>query len=147
MPLAGGEPTLLVQTPSLEAMGVVSPDGRWLAYLSEDGGRPELYVQPFMRSGTRTQLSANGANQPAWSPDSKELFFVAAGKKLMSISIAPGEELSAGTPRQILEGRFDFGYDVGADGRFIVAQRDPNAPPVPINVVLNWFDELKAKVP
>lgn len=65
----------------------------------------------------------------------------------MVVPIVPGVELSAGRPSLLFEGRFDYGYDIARDGRFIVAQRDPQAPAVPVHVVMNWFDELNEKAP
>jgi len=147
LPLDGGEPRSVVQTPSDDTDGRLSPDGRWLAYVSDESGRREVYVQPFPQGGQRVQISIEGGNTPVWSRDGRELFFLQGTTKLMTVPISAGKELSPARPAQLFEARFDFGYDVAPDGRFIVAQRDPQAPPVPVHIVLNWFDELKAKAP
>jgi Tol biopolymer transport system component len=147
LPLDGGEPRSVVQTPSDDSDGRLSPDGRSLAFVSDESGRREVYVQPFPQGGQRVQISIEGGYMPIWSRDGRELFFLEGKTKLMSVPIAPGKELSPGRPALLFEGRFDFGYDVTPDGRFIVAQRDPQAPPVPVHIVLNWHEELLAKVP
>jgi Tol biopolymer transport system component len=147
LPLDGGEARVLVQTPFADMNGRVSPDGRWLAYSSDDAGRVEVYVQPFPQSGERVQVSIDGGDWPAWSRDGKELFFLEGNTKLMGVPITGGQDAKPGAPHLLFENRFQFGYDVAPDGRFLVAQRDPQAPPVPVHVVLNWFDELNAKAP
>jgi serine/threonine-protein kinase len=147
LPLDGGEPRAVVQTGVDEGQGRLSPDGRWLAYSSNESGRYEIYLQAFPVSGQRIQISIEGGHSPVWSRDGRELVFLQGTTKMMAVQILPGKELTPSRPSLLFEARFDFGYDVAPDGRFIVAQRDPQAPPVPVHIVLNWFDELRAKAP
>ena len=72
----------------------VSPDGRFLAYISAESGRFEVYLQPFGRSGEKVRVSTNGGGAPKWRADGKELFYVAPNRKLMSVRILPGSEAS-----------------------------------------------------
>jgi eukaryotic-like serine/threonine-protein kinase len=135
--------------------GEISPDGQWLAYQSDESGSFEVYIRPFpeVESG-RWQVSIGGGIQPAWSPDARELFYLAPGR-LMSVPIRGGVTPSVGTPRVILpaltfspynrSGRI---YDVSPDGqRFLILDLDPGAPLYGLShleVVVNWTQELKA---
>ena len=148
----------LVETRLDERGGVVSPDGRWLAYESNSSGRYEIYVRKFPAVGDGLwQISTAGGVQPLWAPRGRELFYVAPGGALMAVSVeALGASWSAGAPARLLEGRYFTGagnvirhYDVTADGqRFLMIKEDPaNAASAQIVVVTNWFEELKRLVP
>jgi len=140
--------------PASKAGGQFSPDGRLVAYLSDESGRDEIYVKPFGRPGDAVQVSAGGGNAPRWSPDGKEIFF-RQGDVFMAATVGTaGGALAVGDPRKLFEARaaigrstFQPGYSVAADGRFLVHLLDPKAIPTQIDVVLDWFDELRAKVP
>ncbi len=150
----------LVETRFDERGGVVSPDGRWLAYESNRSGAYEVYVQPFPDVDRGLwQVSTGGGTQPLWARNGRELFYVAPDGALMGVPVeARGSVWSTGPPLRLVEGRYFSGgegttvrqYDVSADGqRFLmmkVEARDTNAAPS-INVVQNWFEELKARVP
>jgi hypothetical protein len=142
----------------------ISPDGHWLAYVSNVSGQPEVYIRPYPGPGSPTPVSLNGGQSPAWLPAGGELFFVACETdsrcQLKAAQFAPASPPRIGRPRQLFEfagGDLPFGfgqvrcYDVAPDGqRFYTVQwRTP--PPAPvvthINLILNWFEELKAKVP
>jgi serine/threonine-protein kinase len=131
--------------------GQVSPDGRWLAFESVVSGRFEVYAQPFPGPGPRTSISIDGGVDPRWSRDGKELFYT-QDDRLMAVSIGSGATLSVGTPRELYSGRFRpspnslTAWDVTADGRrFIrVQQVLPDRPLTRIDVVLNWFTELRS---
>lgn len=142
----------------------ISPDGRWLAYVSSVSGQPEVYIRPYPGPGSPTPVSLSGGQSPAWRPAGGELFFVAceAGSRcqLRAAQFAPGSPPRIARPRRLFEFAggdlpFAFGqvrcYDVAPDGqRFYTVQwRTP--PPAPVvthvNLVLNWFEELKARVP
>jgi serine/threonine-protein kinase len=155
----------LTQTPATEQGPELSLDGHWLAYGSDVSGRFEVYVQPYPGPGPRVQVSIDGGQSPAWHPNGHELFYTTlldpAGKRrMMAIEFEAGTPPRIGTPRPL----FDYdprdlslaawpvrGFDVAPDGqRFYVVQTRTSPPPpvvTHINVVLNWFDELKAKVP
>jgi Tol biopolymer transport system component len=157
LPLAGDrKPLRLTQTPFTKFAPRVSPDSRWVAYLSTESGSPELYIESFPQPGTRQQVSTNGAFMPRWSRDGKELFYVAPDTTLMAVSIKrDGPELEAAAPTRLfkvpiiaatLSVRRD--YDVAADGRFLINVTSPTdsvAPfgAAPITVVLNWSTAFK----
>jgi dipeptidyl aminopeptidase/acylaminoacyl peptidase len=159
LPLEGEqEPWAFLDTEFEETGAMFSPNGRWLAYMSNETGRDEVYVQPFSVSGPRgtKQISVGGGTEPLWGPDGRELFY-RNGDKMMAVAIeAESEpELSVGTPRLLFEGRFLPGpnwarrnYDISPDGqRFLMIQREQDLVPTEIIVVLNWFEELKRLVP
>ena len=137
----------LVQTPALESNGQISPDGRWLAYLSDRPGRFELYIQRFPDPGPATQVSVGGAQEPRWSRDSRELFYVPpSGDRLMVVTIAPSARLTVGQPRVVYEGAYkgsttgNTPYDISRDGtRFLRSQpTQPGGPVTRLEVLLNW---------
>lgn len=132
----------------------LSPDGRWLAYTSNESGRMEVYVQPFPGPGGKRLISTEGGTEPVWSRNGRELFYL-SGDKFMAVDIATQPTLSAGSPRLLFEGRYvtsltgSSGYDISPDGqRFLRVQAiEPDLPATQINVVFNWFEELKQRVP
>ena len=147
LPLTGDrKPRPIVKTRFAEGDGEVSPDGRWLAYVSDESGRPEVYVQGFPDGGDRLQVSIDGGDVPRWSADSGELFY-RSGNQMMRVTVGSGAPLSVSRPAMLFRAEFGPGYSVARDGRFLVAQRDPQAAPVRVNVILNWFDQLRARVP
>ncbi len=132
-----------------------SPDGHWLAYVSNESGRKEIYVQPYPGPGGKWQISTEGGSEPMWNPKGKELFY-RSGDKMMAVDISTQPGFVAGKPRQLFEGDYvpdpyaRANYDVSPDGqRFLMlkpSEQTGNAP-TQINVVLNWFEELKRRVP
>lgn len=127
-----------------EDEAAVSPDGRWLAYASDESGRYEIYVQSFPKSGRKRQISTEGGNFPRWSRNGRELFF-RNGAKLMAVSIETQPELTTGQPRFLFEGPYLEGYDLAPDGQRFLMVEAPEKPLPQINVVLNWFEELKRR--
>jgi serine/threonine-protein kinase len=132
-----------------------SPDGRWLAYVSDESGRNEVYVQPYPGPGGKWQISTEGGKEPVWNPNGRELFY-RNGDKMMTVDIATQPGFAAGKPRVLFEGPYDpppvpvANYDVSPDGqRFLMLKSTEQAQSAPtqINVVLNWFEELKRRVP
>ena len=132
-----------------------SPDGRWLAYVSNESGRNEIYVQPYPGPGGKWQISTEGGAEPVWNRNGRELFY-RTGDKMMAVEITTQPGFSAGKPRMLFEGRYrptpatSPNYDVSPDGqRFLMLKPAEQEQPAPtqINVVLNWFEELKQKVP
>jgi Tol biopolymer transport system component len=149
------EPEILLGTPYRELHATISPDGRWFAYTSDESGRPEVYVQSFPELGGKLQVSAEGGGEPVWSRDGKELFY-RSGDKMMAARIATEPELAAERPVVLFEGAYELSgggvtsnYDVAPDGRFVMIRGEQDARPTEqrINVVLNWFEELTARVP
>lgn len=149
----------LVQTPFFERNGEVSPDGRWLAYESNESGQFEVFVRPFPDTNKgRWQVSTGGGTQPLWARNGQELFYLAADGGLMRVPVTRVSEWAAGAPARVLQGRYyrglgnvPRGYDVSLDGkRFLMikpAGLDQSAPPASIVVVQNWLEELKRLVP
>jgi len=149
------QPEMLLQTPFDEHTGMLSPEDRWLAYVSNESGREEIYLTPFPGPGGKRQISTEGGTEPLWSRDGRELFY-RSGEKTMAVAISTEPELTAGKPTLLFEGLYETGmglgpnpgsnYDVAPDGRFVVI-RDQGSGLAQINVVLNWFEELKRLVP
>jgi eukaryotic-like serine/threonine-protein kinase len=155
----------LIQTPDNEGWPEFSPDGHWLLYASDRTGRNEVYVRAYPGSGASEPVSLEGGSNPAWHPNGREIFFVGRagpdGKnRMMAATFTPGSPPKIGRPESLflfdpLDLPINCGwvrcYDVAADGqRFYATQRVPTppAPPVThINLIENWFEELKAKVP
>jgi eukaryotic-like serine/threonine-protein kinase len=127
----------------------LSPDGRWLAYISNDSGRSEVYVEPFQRKGARLRVSASGGGQPKWRGDGKELFYLSLDGSLMAAAVrdaAAGLELSlptllipASTSRAIVQGPDYSDYAVSADGqRFLFKAPSGRNERQRIHVLLDW---------
>jgi eukaryotic-like serine/threonine-protein kinase len=144
------------ETTFKEGAAQFSPDGRWLAYVSNESGRNEIYVQPYPGPGGKWQISTEGGTEPLWNPNGRELFY-RSGDMMMAAAITTQPRFSAGKPKVLFAGQFEpspspvpnANYDVSPDGqRFLMVKpggRDQA--PTQINVVPNWFDELKRKVP
>jgi serine/threonine-protein kinase len=159
LPLDGGrEPHPLLHTEYKEVLPDFSPDGQWLAYVSNESGRWEVNVRPYPGPGAVIQVSTDGGWEPLWSPDGREVYYrVRGGDQMMAVSFFSDEPSSrVGKPRLLFEGTyfatpFPWGrmYDISPDGkRFLMIQEsEPPPPPTQYNIVLNWFDELKRLVP
>ena len=147
LPLTGDrKPRAIVKTRFSETDARISADGRRLAYVADDSGRSEVYLQSFPDGGDRTQVSIGGATQVRWSADGRELFF-RSGDQMMRVSVGAGTPVSVSRPVELFRAQFLPGYSVARDGRFLVAQRDPGAPQARVNVILNWSAQLRARVP
>jgi serine/threonine protein kinase/Tol biopolymer transport system component len=151
-PGSADPPRLFINSAVNEDGARFSPNGRWVAYASEESGRFEVYVQPFAGSGGKWQISRDGGSQPVWTRNGKELFFYGNGK-MMSVDVNTDGEFSAGNPNTLFEANFDFrgsyvpAYDVTPDGKKFIAVRSSNSNPVPasIQVILNWFAEINQR--
>jgi serine/threonine-protein kinase len=144
-----------LRMPFLESAPRFSPDGRWLAYISDESGRREVYMQPYPGPGGKWQISTEGGTEPVWNPNGRELFYH-IGDKMMAVDIATQPGFAAGKPRMLFEGPYEPtpvtfpNYDVSPDGqRFLMLKpsEQEQTAPTQINVVLNWFEELKRRVP
>jgi serine/threonine-protein kinase len=151
--------TPLIQTPFDERNAVISPDGKWIAFQSNESGTEEVYVRPFpdVESG-RWQVSTTGGFHPAWAPNGRELFYVAADGRLMAVDVRSQGGFAAGVPRTLVDGGFYFNlvpqgrsYDISPDGTRFLLIEAPNtgtqADTAGLTVVLNWAEELKRLVP
>ena len=149
---------LILHGPYSEANAAVSPDGRWLAYQSNESGRDEVYVRPFpdVNSG-RWQVSVNGGTRPRWARSGRELFYFLAPGTLMAAPIQGGPTFAAGAPQQLFKGPYlspQTGppYDVSPDGKRFLMIKDARAPgdaspPPQLVVVQSWTTELTRLVP
>jgi len=138
----------LAVTPFNELSANVSPDNRYAAFSSDESGRSEVYAVPFTGSGDRVTVSTEGGSGPAWSHDGKELFY-RSGDYLMSVEILSMAPLRLGARKKVIdvsafEPAYFHDFDVSADGRrFLFIQSEPDARPTRIDVILNWFPELR----
>ena len=136
----------------------ISPDGRYLAYESDESGRTQVHVRPFPQvNGGRWQISTRGGTRPAWSRNGRELFYIDESMTLMRVPVqTSGPSLRSGTPAKVVDMNYaepnpSRHYDVSPDGqRFLMLKAsaaDPNATPASMVAVLSWSEELKARVP
>ncbi len=151
LPLEGDRrPARLIGTPAGEWGAEFSPDGRWLAYQSNESGEAEVYVQAFsatspvpVLAGERWQVSAGGGRMPTWSRDGKEMFYLGADGKLMAVDVKTAPSFATGRPVALFDARMkvspDRQYDVSPDGqRFLVRQPLADQVAAPMTVVLDW---------
>ncbi len=124
----------------------------WLAYheLSQFTAR-EVYVQPYPGPGGKWQISTDGGTEPVWNPNGRELFY-RNGDKMMAVDITTEPSFNAGTPRLLFEGRYvslgaRAAYDVTPDGQRFLMIKESEQQVTQINIILNWFEELKRLVP
>jgi hypothetical protein len=139
-----------------ETSGRVSPDGRWLAYQSNESGRYEIYVQRFPAGGGKIQASAAGGVQPVWSRDGRELYFRTPAD-VMRVSVSAGDTATLGAPIAMFKDVYEriqadnhTTYDVLPDGRFVFIQRlaasESTVENPYVMAVFNWADELRQKL-
>ena len=152
LPLSGDKkPFPFLKTPFEDREGQFSPDGKWIAYQSNESGRFEIYAQPFPGPGRKFQISTNGGEQMRWNKNGKEIFYVSPDKKMMvaSVKVAKdGQSLETGTPVALfpvrIPGGAQFGftrqqYAVSSDGqRFLVTLTADEATTSPITLIYNW---------
>ena len=130
--------------------GQFSPDQHYLAYVANESGHPEVYVQTYPLSGGRWQISAGGGWAPLWRNDGKELFYQATDGRLMAVSITTGPKFESGQPTQLFKSKFknsgSYSYAVSADGqRFLINTPVEDTSRNPVAIVFNWTNTLKAK--
>jgi Tol biopolymer transport system component len=142
----------VLASPANELHPAISPDGRWLAYDSDESGRAEVYVRPFPDTAARRwAISVEGGHSPLWSRDGRELFYV-NGQSLVAVAMRiDGPELVPGAPAVLFDGPFDTtqdnNYDVSPDGTyFIMIEPDPEELLHGLHVVIGWSRELERAV-
>jgi Tol biopolymer transport system component len=151
--LSDRKPQPFLQTQFNETAPAFSPDGRWLAYASDETGRYEIYVQPYPGPGGKWQISTEGGTEAVWAHDGE--IFYRQGNKMMAVGTETQPAFSAGTPKVLFEGQYVRtlqtmpNYDVSRDGQrlLMVKASEQTEAATQINVVLNWFEELKRRVP
>jgi serine/threonine-protein kinase len=123
-----------------------SPDGKWVACESDETGRNEIYVVPYPGPGGKSQVSTDGGTQPRWNRSGRELFF-RNGARMMAVDVETGAAFRAGTPRMLFE-KVSSDYDVAPGGRFLMLKpATATADSSELHVILNWFDDLRRRVP
>ncbi|MBI3427487.1 MAG: serine/threonine-protein kinase [Acidobacteria bacterium] len=150
LPLEGThKPYALLQSAFNETGGRLSPDERWLTWVSDESGSNEVYVQGFAANaltGGKWQVSIKGGDQPRWRNDGKELFYVAADGKLMAVAVqSQGAAFKPGAPNELFDLRAlktaGRGYEVSSDGRkFLLVTNLEDAATAPFTIVLNWLE-------
>jgi len=149
---------------------IFSPDGHWMAFDSDESGRTEVYVAPYPSLAPRERISAEGGLHPLWAPDGRELYYragtsveelqqgglvgraLARRSRVMAVPIETKPELKAGKARMLFEGPyFESGHDfaITPDGRgfILIRESESQSGPKEMHIVLNWFEELKQRVP
>ena len=143
---AARKPYAFLQTEATESQAILSPDGNYLAYSSDENRTLEVYVQSFPGKEGKFQISTNGGTRPVWSRDGKELFYIAADQKMMAVDVKSGPRFEHGPPKSLFgirsptPGRFD----VSPDGnRFLIVKRTGDSGGASLMVVLNWQAGMK----
>lgn len=153
----------LLAQPGFEFGGEISPDGKWIAYYSNESGEFQVYVRPFPNvDGGRTQISSNGGTRVMWARNGRELFYLDEDGLLMSVAVQTSPAFSAGAPVKLLNTAYYQGstvlglhlrsFDVSTDGQRFLMIKDPQSQPAAepqagFNVVLNWASELQRRLP
>ncbi len=159
LPMFGDrKPVPFLQTEFAEEQGQFSPDGKWVAYASDETGSPEVYVQSFPATGAKRRISSSGGTQPRWRGDGKEIFYLGSDRRLMAAPVtAQGAHFEAAAPVALFQTQMAsvdgelgpyviFNYAVTADGqRFLLNEPVGDQKSQPISVVLNWAAELPGK--
>jgi len=154
-------PAPFVATPFEERGAIFSPDGKWIAYVSNRNGQNDVFARPYPGPGTEVTISAGGGQEPVWAPSGKELFYRHSGVLMVVRIDATANDLKVGAPARLFDDPFraDIGgaqggvanYDIAADGKHFVMVEEPQtaagAPTAKLNVIVNWVEELKRRVP
>ena len=151
----------LIATAAIEANPSLSPDGQWIAYQSDQSGQRQIYAERFPEGGSRQPISVDGGQDPVWSPDGEEIFYLTTDTSfepstMMAVRINTEPILTAGAPMPLFEHVYwrpavgGRRYDVAPDGRFLMIKpptSEESSGASQITVVLNWFQELTDRVP
>jgi serine/threonine-protein kinase len=147
------KPQHFLKTQCREYNPTLSPDGRWLAYVSDESGRAEVYLLRYPDRGRKIQVSTEGGKGPVWSRDGRELYYT-NGSKMMAVEVTPEPDSGPGASQQLFDesyktaGNNGRSYDVADDGRFLMVKTSQeDVSPGEFIVVHNWFEELKRLAP
>jgi Tol biopolymer transport system component len=153
LPLSGDrKPYPILEGPFDQTQAVLSPDGKWLAYTSNESGREEVYIESFPDRSGKWQISTGGGQDARWRGDSRELFFLGADLQMMAVALQTEPNFEASVPQRLFNARVLFPtgirnhYDVSADGQrfYLVAPLGNEALPT-TNVVVHWTEELRKR--
>ena len=144
------KPVPWLNTPFTETNGQFSPDGRWVAYQSNESGPFEIYVQPFPVASAKWQISTSGGTMPRWRTDGHELFFIAPDARLMAAAVTTSDTTFETAPPVTLfqtrivgePSQFKQQYAVSRDGRFLIIETAEASTATPITLILNWKARL-----
>ena len=121
-----------------------SPDGRWVAYQSNEGGAANVFVQAFPGPGGKWQISTDGGAVPMWRRDGRELFY-RTRDAIMAVPLTTGSSFSAGAPQELFRAPYQQSFDVSPDGqRFLMIKSGTAASSAQLHVVLNWTENVKS---
>jgi Tol biopolymer transport system component len=153
LPLEGGKPWAWLETRSIESVGKFSPDGKWIAYQSNELGHSEIFLSAFVSgeraSGGKRILSKNGGTIPQWRRDGRELYYISLDQKLMAVEMTLGAEEKSGKPKELFSltdsgASASLGYAVTRDGkRFLLMTNLEETSLTPFTVVQNWMAEVR----
>jgi Tol biopolymer transport system component len=129
----------LIQTPADEREAQFSPDGRWLAYTSDESGEPEVYVVAVPLTARKWQVSTTGGSHPRWRGDASEIFFISAARQVMAASLRAGTDLEISVPEMLFDSKPAGFCDVSPDGqRFLVSEPVENFLDSSLTVIVGW---------
>ncbi len=152
LPLEGDrKPAIYLQTPFNERQSRFSPDGKFIAYASDESGRYEVYVQPFPASGAKWMISSGGGAYPRWRRDGREIYYLSSGNKLMAVEVKTAPKFEAALPQPLFDARLFTGLNLGvfpyapaANGqRFLINSVQGETASAPITIVQNWTSGVK----
>ena len=149
---SGGPPEPVLTASYNEGWGAVSPDGQWLAYVSDESGEDEIWVRPFRAAGAAEQISVDGGIEPVWSPDGAELFY-RQGDRFLVVDIETERALRSGAPRELFRGRYDLSptghqhYDIAPDGQHLAVIHLGGDDAGELRLIVDWAQELGRLVP
>ena len=145
------EPERLLASTYSESGAMFSPDGKWIAYVSDESGQDEVYVRAHANGG-KFQVSAGGATEPVWARNGRELFY-RSGDWVVAVGVEAQSQFEASKPRALFETPYDeagaanSNYDTTADGGFVMVRSAQEWEAARLIVVTNWFEELKRHAP
>jgi eukaryotic-like serine/threonine-protein kinase len=153
LPVGTRQPIAFLEGPGNQFGAIFSPVGRWIAFVSDESNREEIYIAPFPGPGKKIQISTAGGSEPVWNRNGQEIFY-RQGNKLMAVAFQGGSMETPGSPRMLFEGRFQSGdnagsrtsnFDISPDGtRFVMVRRREPLSPTTIHIVFNWPKALGA---